>query len=338
MRRILFFCIVLLIGLPVFAQLRAYKNKVPGGYNFWVHKPVLKTDTLNEPLPVILFLHGASLTGSNLERVRRYGVLDAVEKGKYIPALVVAPQSPKGTPWNPERVAKVLDFVQQKYDTDTNRVYVVGMSLGGYGTMDFVGTYPHRVAAAAALCGGGSPKLACNLSQVPLWIMHGTADRAVPLSESQKMVDAMAACGDTSRLIFTKYPGYGHGGLARVFYADDFYVWLLSHDRCDTARPVVRSIQLPASVLKNVYRNASPQTLEVTFENGNDTLADNTAPETTVKPLPKSTKSTVYHTVKKGDTLYAIARKNHTTVDKLCKLNGIKETKILQPGMKIRVK
>ncbi|HRZ42548.1 MAG TPA: LysM peptidoglycan-binding domain-containing protein [Bacteroidales bacterium] len=338
MRRLLIFFLTLLTGFPVFAQLTAYRNKVPGGYNFWVHKPVLKTDSLQEPLPVILFLHGASLTGSNLERVRRYGVLDAIEKGKYIPALVVAPQSPKGTPWNPDRIVKVLDFVQQKYNTDTNRVYVVGMSLGGYGTMDFVGTYPHRVAAAAALCGGGSPKLACNLGQVPLWIMHGTADNAVPLSESQKMVDAIAACGDTSRLIFTKYPGYGHGGLARVFYADDFYVWLLSHDRCDTARPVVRSLPLPPSALKNVYRNASPQNLQVTWETGNDTLPENIVPEKTQTAPPKSSKNAVYHTVKKGDTLYAIARKNHTTVDKLCRLNGIKETKVLQLGMKIRVR
>jgi poly(3-hydroxybutyrate) depolymerase len=309
----------------VSGQLKSFRNQVKDGYNFWLYTPDIKDDTLAHPLPVLIFLHGQSLTGNHLDKVRRYGVIDAIEKGRRIDAIVIAPQCPAGTPWMPNRIMNVLNWVQSNYQTDTNRVYVAGMSLGGYGTMDFAGTYPDRVTAAAALCGGGTPKLACNLAKVPLWVMHGTADRAVPLSESQKMVDAIAACGDTSRLIFTKFPGYSHGDLARVLYSEDLFVWLLSHDKCDTARTAVRSLSITPASLKSVYRDLgnSKGAVKVVYHE----------PE----PAPTSA-STTYHTVKKGDTLSAIAAKHKTSVKKLCQLNGIKETTILQIGMKIKLR
>ncbi|HNW70877.1 MAG TPA: LysM peptidoglycan-binding domain-containing protein [Bacteroidales bacterium] len=338
MRHFLITILFILFSFSAFAQLHAFRNKVAGGYNFMLYTPAVNPSHPDTSMPLIIFLHGHSLAGSDLNLVRRYGVIDAIEKGCYVPAMVLAPQCPQGTSWSPERVLKVLDWVQAHYAVDSNRVYVVGMSLGGYGTMDFVGTYPERVTAAAAICGGGNKKLACNLSQVPLWVMHGTADRAVPISESIKMVEAMAACGDTSRLIFTKYPGFDHGDLARVFYTENLYLWLLSHDKCDTTRKVVRTFPISSSSLKNVYSNIRGVNLTVTQDYGNDTLAVNPEkPKNTVKEPPATNTTSSYHTIKKGDTLYAIARKNHTTVEKLCKLNKIVETKVLQPGMKIRV-
>ncbi len=78
--------------------------------------------------------------------------------------------------------------MEEHYDVDTTRVYVIGMSLGGYGTLDFVGTYPQRVAAAMALCGGSTLKDMSGLADVPFWIQHGTADRAVPVSQSKAVV------------------------------------------------------------------------------------------------------------------------------------------------------
>ena len=130
----------------------AKRNVIDGGYNFWMYTPA-DYELDDHPLPLMIFLHGASLCGNNLDRVRRYGVLDAIARGKNIPMLVVAPQNPGGA-WSPAKLNDVLRWVEANYRVDTTRVYVLGMSLGGYGTMDFVGTYPEKVAAAMARCGG----------------------------------------------------------------------------------------------------------------------------------------------------------------------------------------
>lgn len=102
--------------------LRAVKNEIPGGYNFWVYTPVDYFYT-QEQTPVIIFLHGASLCGRNLERVRRYGPLDAIVKGRDIDALTLVPQNPGGA-WSPKKVMDMLDWVKQHYSCDTTRVYV----------------------------------------------------------------------------------------------------------------------------------------------------------------------------------------------------------------------
>ena len=163
-----------------FAQLKAYNEK--SGYSYWVRMP--KEVAKKEKVPVIIFLHGRSLSGHDLSRVKRYGVLRAIERGKDLDAIVVAPQTSNG--WDPDKVMEVLDKVEKDYPVDKERIYVCGMSMGGYGTMDVAGKYPDRIAAAVAICGGGTLSYACNLTQVPLWIQHGSADRAVPASESKK--------------------------------------------------------------------------------------------------------------------------------------------------------
>ena len=210
-------CVVILLMivcsgvLPLGAQhLAAYRGDVRDGYDFWLYRPpadscaergagVIMGDECRKPL--ILFLHGRSLCGSNLDKVRRYGPLNALEMGMKIDAYVVAPQA-RGS-WDAQRLMRVVDWVCSRYPIDTLRLYVIGMSMGGYGTLDLVGSYPERFAAAMALCGGSTLKDMCSLNQLPLWILHGTADRAVPVSASQRVVDAMGECDSTSRLIWT---------------------------------------------------------------------------------------------------------------------------------------
>src|SRR5690606_25221408 len=145
-----------------------------------------------EKQPLFVFLHGRSLSGSNLDRVKRYGVLYAINKGQEVPGIVVAPQSRGG--WDPDKVIEIVDYAIEHYNADPDRIYVCGMSMGGYGTMDVAGKYPERIAAAVAICGGGTLDYACNLTQVPLWIQHGSADRAVPASESKKIFNAIKRC------------------------------------------------------------------------------------------------------------------------------------------------
>jgi predicted peptidase len=223
---LLFSC---LLSLSSFGQLKAIYNQAD--YPFLLHLPadsILK----NHP-PVLIFLHGRSLSGNNLELVKKYGIIHEIEKGREIPAIVIAPQVPAGKSWEPSKVLSVLRFAQEHFDTDTNRVYVTGMSLGGYGTLDFAGQYPEIVTAAVALCGGGNPSKGCNLSTIPVWIQHGNRDSAVPISESEKMVRSIRACNGGENLKYTVVPGANHGDLERVFRTDELYDWLFQFSKAE---------------------------------------------------------------------------------------------------------
>ena len=207
MKNILIFVLLFLSNLSTYAQLKPIYSQAD--YAFWLHLPsdsILKTKP-----PVLIFLHGKSLSGTDLNRVKRYGIISEIEKGRKIPAIVVAPQTNNG--WSPEKILSVLQFVQRNFNTDTNRVYVAGMSMGGYGTLNFAGAYPELVTAAVALCGGGNVKDGCNLATVPLWIQHGTLDTAVPISESEKIVRAIKNCNGGENLIYTPLKGADHGDL-----------------------------------------------------------------------------------------------------------------------------
>ena len=138
---------------------------------------------------------------------------------------------------------------------DSTRVYVIGMSLGGYGTLDFVGTYPDKVAAAMALCGGCTLKDKSGLGKVPLWIIHGTADRAVPVKQSQVVVDELQNTGNDARLRFDWLKGASHGALARILYMNKTYEWLFSHSLLDEGRPVNKDIDIDKSDLSKAYQD-----------------------------------------------------------------------------------
>lgn len=232
--------------------LSAKKNVINGGYNFWVYTPEDYYFS-QESTPLVLFLHGASLCGHDLNRVLRYGTIDAVQMGLELPALVVAPQNPGG-PWKPSKLKDILEWMKEHYAYDTTRVYVLGMSLGGYGTIDLMGTYPEMIAAGMALCGGTTLRDLSKLGDAPLWIIHGTGDRAVSVKESQKVVNAMKQMGIDSRLRYDYPKGASHGALARYFYSVDTYKWLLSHSLTDVDRPVETTIDIPLNNLQHVYR------------------------------------------------------------------------------------
>ena len=239
------------------ADIEAVIGKVSNGYNYWFYTPKsvsASADSISSPKPLIVFLHGASLCGTNLDKVKRYGTINAIEKGREIDAYVVAPQNPGGS-WKPEKVLNIVDYVSANYDVDPNRVYVLGMSLGGYGAIDFAATYPDRIAAAIGMCGGSSVKNLDGLADLPLWIIHGTADSAVSVSQSDKVVKAVkdAQSDNINRLSYDRVPGMNHSQPARVFYNPETYEWLLSHRLDDPDRPMTVTPSLDASFLQNAY-------------------------------------------------------------------------------------
>ena len=227
-------------------------NVMPGGYNFWVYTPN-EYEIDKHPLPLVIFLHGASLCGNNLQRVRRYGVLDAIDRGKIIPTLVIAPQNPGGA-WSPQKINDLLEWTKANYMVDTTRVYVLGMSLGGYGTMDFVAVYPEKVAAAMALCGGCSRNDISGIGKVPMWIMHGTADRAVSVKQSEVVVNKLKEQGNDKLLRYDWVQGGSHGLLARLFYLQKTYDWLFSHSLNDKPRTVDRHFEISREDINQTYQ------------------------------------------------------------------------------------
>ena len=310
--------VLVLCLLPLFAsaQLIAHRGCIKDGYNFWLYVPE-DYNPNDHSKPLVMFLHGRTLCGNNLNLVRNYGCINAIERGVGIDALIVAPQA-QGA-WNPQKLHEVYEWVKTHYSVNARRFYVIGMSMGGYGTLDYVATYPDEVAAAMAMCGGATVKSLCGLNELPLWIIHGTADSAVPVNCSQKVVDEMCACGDTSRLIFNKMKGVNHTRLARVFYLDQTYEWLFSHSLSDSARVANKSFTMTDALLKDAYANLEKKPVKIIDSNSNQ-------------------ESRKYYTVKKGDTLSKIAVENGTTVSILCKLNKMKKTDKLKVGKKLRVK
>ena len=207
------------------AQLKPITNQTT--YPFLIHIPVSEQ---TEKQPILIVLHGKSLSGTDLNRVKRYGVLRAMEKGREIPAIVIAPQLAKGN-WNPDKVLEVLEYVQKNYNTDNSRIYVCGMSLGGYGTLHFAGKHADKITAAVAICGGGTVSDAYKLATIPLWIQHGDKDFIVPIAESQKIVNAIRKCNKNANLLFTVIKGGNHSSVEQLFHEDAFYNWLFAQKR-----------------------------------------------------------------------------------------------------------
>ena len=208
-----------------FSQLKTITNKTT--YPFWINVPEKES---TEKQPVLIFLHGKSLSGTDLNRVRRYGVLRAMDKGRKIPAIVVAPQVAKGN-WNPDKVLEVLEYVKINYNVDESRIYVCGMSLGGYGTLHFAGKHADKITAAVAICGGGNVSDGCKLATIPLWIQHGDVDYIVPMSESKKVVEAIKKCDESADVTLTIIKGGNHGNVERLFHEDAMYDWLFKQKR-----------------------------------------------------------------------------------------------------------
>ncbi len=329
----------------------AHRNVVNNGYNFWISEPNTYENRKNSA-PLLIFLHGASLCGNDLNKVRKYGCLDAISMGRDIDAIILAPQNPGGS-WNANKVLNLLNWTLKNYDIDTNRIYLIGMSLGGFGTIEFLASYGEKIAASMELCGGTIRKDLCKLNSIPLWIIHGTADRAVPVDRAQDIVNSMKKCGTTDLLRFDKWQGVNHSQLAKLFYLDETYTWLFSHSKNTSPKEVNKSIEIKIKDLerayKNINRNSNNIVLKTYSKNTNDMIRTDNWEDSVVsdpkneeekKPTTTSTHNNkpIYHTVKKGETLYSISKKYHTTVANICKLNKIKETTTLQIDRKLRVK
>lgn len=186
--------------------------------------------------PLILFLHGAGERGTDLQKVTIHGPPKLVKQGKEFPFILVSPQCPEGQIWDDDALMGLLRHLESDLRVDTRRVYVTGLSMGGYGSWSLGSKYPDHFAAIAPVCGGGEriraliPTQLAALKTLGVWAFHGGKDTVVPPSESERMVDAFKKAGVTD-IQLTVYPEDGHDSWTRAYTEPTFYDWLLSHTR-----------------------------------------------------------------------------------------------------------
>lgn len=185
----------------------------------------------NKRWPLILFLHGAGERGDDLNKVKVHGPPKIVEKKKDFPFIVVSPQCPKEVWWNDKLdvLINLLDEIEARYDVDTERVYLTGLSMGGFGTWALASKYPDRFAAAAPICGGGMMIMVPELTKIPIWAFHGAKDPVVPVEESKDMVRMVKARGGDAKL--TIYPEAGHDSWTETYNNPELYDWFLKHSK-----------------------------------------------------------------------------------------------------------
>lgn len=183
-------------------------------------------------LPLMLFLHGAGERGSELAKVRAWGPPKIVKKKKDFPFIVISPQCPSGAFWPQfdDVLAKLVDEVAGELKVNKSKMYCTGLSMGGFGTWSLCAKHPKLFAAAAPICGGGKPSSALDLKDLPIWAFHGDADKVVPYSYSEKLVNAIKEAGG-KQIKFTTYKGVGHNSWSQAYATQELYDWMLSHSR-----------------------------------------------------------------------------------------------------------
>ena len=229
-----------------FTQTLNYRLYLPDGYDE------------NKVYPVVIFLHGYGErddgSNTNVAQLNIGMMSQFFNKGfaKDFPCILLAPQCPKNSQWAVQgykgsytiydkentdtftqaiRLCKLaLDKTAEQYRVDPDRVYVTGLSMGGYGTWNIITHYPDYFAAAAPICGGGDPKRAESLVDIPVWCFHGDKDPTVPVSGSRDMYHAITEAGG-EKINYTEWAGGDHYVWSATYARRDLWEWMFSQKK-----------------------------------------------------------------------------------------------------------
>jgi predicted peptidase len=191
--------------------------------------------------PLVVFLHGAGERGADNEKQLIHGIKDfsSAEHRKKYPCFLIAPQCPEKEKWGdwtvkeglpkqptePGRlVMELIDALVKEQPIDTKRIYLTGLSMGGFGTWDLISRYPDKFAAAVPICGGGDPKQGEKIAKIPIWVFHGAKDGAVKVERSRDMVEAIKKAGGKPK--YTEYPNEGHASWVPAYKDEEMFKWL----------------------------------------------------------------------------------------------------------------
>lgn len=207
--------------------------------------------------PLVLWLHGGGARGDSLKLILSWGdkhgplFIARAENQSAYPCFILAPQCPLGKFWSDPDSEKprdeirlaleILASIQKEFRLDAARLYVMGISMGGYGTWDIIARRPNTFAAAVPICGGGNSVKAALMKNISIWAFHGDEDNMVDVKESRRMIEAIKRAGGKPR--YTEYQGLGHNAWERAFAEPDFLAWMFSQSRAvaDTTRPSGRA-------------------------------------------------------------------------------------------------
>jgi len=240
-----FGCLVALMALSIQAAEPAPGKQVeqsfdmPGGdkmpYLIYLPEDYKEGD---QTWPLMLFLHGRGESYGPLSIVRKWGPPRWVDLGRKFPYIIVSPQCPGEDNWSSEKqqagLVALLDYLGKHFGVDTDRVYLTGLSMGGYGSWRLAADHPERFAAVIPVCGGGKPADAKALKDLPIWVFHGDKDTAVPIQRSSDMVAAIEAAGGT-KIKFTTLEGIGHNCWSAAYATPEIYQWL-DHQKASANR------------------------------------------------------------------------------------------------------
>ncbi|HKB03670.1 MAG TPA: prolyl oligopeptidase family serine peptidase [Gemmataceae bacterium] len=207
------------------------------------------TQRSDKKYPLVIFLHGAGERGTDNEKQLVHGVPQFAtnENQENYPCFLIAPQCPDGQKWvdvdwssdshqQPKEPADsgrlVLELIEasiKKLPVDPKRIYITGLSMGGYGVWDLLARRPDLFAAAAAVCGGADEATAAKIKHIPVWAFHGAKDTAVKPARSRNMIAALEKAGGKPK--YTEYADVGHNSWDRAYKDPEFYQWLFAQKK-----------------------------------------------------------------------------------------------------------
>jgi len=237
--------LVLLLGARAqdSGEAREFKSAAGKKLLYRLFKPSGYDD--KQKYPLVLFLHGAGERGDDNQAQTKNGVRFFLQNQAKYPCFIIAPQCPGkfqwvDTPWGAlkhtmpaqptepmQSTIELLPALQKEFAAiDLKRLYVTGLSMGGFGTWDLVSRFPKKFAAAVPICGGADEAQAPQIAKVPVWVFHGGADDVVKTVRSRNIVAALKAAGGSPK--YTEYPGVGHGSWDQAYGESELFPWLFS--------------------------------------------------------------------------------------------------------------
>ncbi|MCP5420278.1 MAG: dienelactone hydrolase family protein [Gammaproteobacteria bacterium] len=200
-------------------------------YRFQIWLPARYTEG-SEAYPLLLFLHGMGERGDDPNQLTVHGppkqVSGAQRPAALEPFVVLAPHCPADQTWSASRLLRLLDEVVTNWRIDRRRIYLTGISMGGYGAWSLAQEQPERFAALCPICGGGDTERAARLQNLPIWMFHSAGDQVVPVAESDRLFAALQQCNAT--VTYTRYRALDHVQTWEHAYAlPGLYEWLLQH-------------------------------------------------------------------------------------------------------------
>ncbi|WP_336518349.1 prolyl oligopeptidase family serine peptidase [Pollutibacter soli] len=258
-------CVVLfflIVGLTAGAQQTAEKFLLETKYLLYL--PDGYDSDTSRKWPMVIFLHGAGEAGDDLNKVKKNGLPKLVESGKKYPFILVSPQAPPATGWQTEVLKPMLESLKKRLRADPDRIYLTGLSMGGFGTWNLAEKYPDDFAAIAPICGGGDSSQVWKLRYTPVWCFHGAKDNDVLPRASQEMVDALRRY--SSNVKFTLYPDANHNSWDTTYNNDSLYIWLLAQKRYRFAEKTLNPSLLQSYT--GDYINAKKDTVRIQYKEG----------------------------------------------------------------------